>query len=111
MKHDTAFELALRPKLLDDLCPTDVPSLPVMLLVYQDGMAVREQVGAVELLLHIGNPSLSPPRSGRGNGGSITNSSTSSVRGGSDWVRMNSRTSDSFQWSGSSFERYITFDS
>jgi hypothetical protein len=85
----------------------NAPGLPVMFPVYENGMTIREEAGAVELLLHSGNRSSAPPRSGRGNGGFIANSSTSSVNGGSGWLRMNPRTSDSFQWSGSSSGRYI----
>jgi hypothetical protein len=47
----------------------NAPGLPVMFPVYENGMTTREEAGAAELLLHIDNRSLAPPRSGRGKGG------------------------------------------
>ena len=83
--------------------------LPVMLLVYENGMGISEQIAAVESIPHAGNPSSSPPCSRTGNGGFIMNSLTSTGHGGSGWRRINSRTSDSLQWNGSSSGRYIIF--
>src|SRR6266404_3140211 len=51
MEHNAPSEPALRAEPLHDLGPADVPGLPVVLLVHQNGMAVGEQVGPVELLL------------------------------------------------------------
>src|SRR5207249_10521470 len=52
VEDDPALEFALRAEFLDDLCPMDFPCLPVVFLEDQHGMAIGEQVAAMELLFH-----------------------------------------------------------
>ena len=83
----------------------NAPGLPVMLLVYENGMAVRDEIGALEFILHPDNRSSSPPCPGAGYGCSMMKCRISPGHSISGWFRMNLRTAELLQRDGSLYGR------